>query len=302
MQLQTRLLPAPPAPASYEPYRPALQPARRCLTVATAGDAAAGRRPDMQLEVVWARSAAEVRDAQRLRHRVFVEEMGACPVDARAAAAGLDRDRFDHYCDHLLVRLRGDGDGERPGGVIGTYRVLSPAGASRAGGLYGDGEFDLSALAGIRRNTVELGRACVHPAWRSGSVIMTLWSALGQYMLANSLDTMIGCASISLADGGGNARALWQHLRTTHLAAPCWQVRPHHPLRLDVAADVDGTGAATRAHGPVATPPLIKGYLRCGARLLGPPAHDAAFNTADLPMMMRLDDLAPRYRNHFLGR
>ena len=296
MQLQTSLLPSQPVP-------------RHCSTVAVV-NAAAEPHFDARLEVVWASSAAEVCDAQRLRYRIFVEEMGARPVDAMAADAGLDRDHFDAYCDHLLVRLRGD-DNQRAGAVIGTYRVLPPSGASRAGGFYSDGEFDLGALADVRRNAVELGRACVHPAWRSGSVIMALWSALGQYMLTHSLDTMIGCASISLADGGGNARALWQQLRTTHLAAPCWRVRPHNPLRLDTVADADADAdndaatdaAITLMHTriPAATPPLIKGYLRCGARLLGPPAYDAAFNTADLPMMMRLEDLAPRYRQHFLG-
>ena len=293
----------------HTPLLPSQQVPRHRSTIA-AVSGSTGQQSNARLQVVWASSAAEVRDAQRLRYRIFVEEMGARPGDATAAEAGLDRDRFDAYCDHLLVRLCGD-DGKRGGAVIGTYRVLSPGGARRAGGFYSDGEFDLSALADVRRNAVELGRACVHPAWRSGSVIMALWSALGQYMLNHSLDTMIGCASISLADGGGNARALWQQLRTTHLAAPRWQVQPHNPLRLDAVVDTDDTDNDNEAADvaitgvnkriPVATPPLIKGYLRCGARLLGPPAYDAAFNTADLPMMMRLEDLAPRYRQHFLG-
>lgn len=299
MHMRTTHQPLPQPARSYEPCvlhrlpQPVLWRSPAAVVNATAD-----QQGDAQFEIVWANSAAEVRDAQRLRYRVFVEEMGARPT--AGAAVGLDQDRFDPFCDHLLVRLRGD-SAQRPGPVIGTYRLLSPAGASRAGGLYSDGEFDLAPLAGLRLNTVELGRACVHPAWRSGGVIMTLWRALGQYMLTHSLDTMIGCASVSLADGGSNARALWQRLRTTHLAAHCWQVQPHAPLCLDVADDVDSTFDAAGIQLPAVTPPLIKGYLRCGARLLGPPAFDAAFNTADLPMMMRLEDLAPRYRNHFLG-
>ncbi len=279
-------------PQAYEPFR-LHQPQQRCCPAAV-GPAtetlAAG-----QLDVAWASSAAEIREAQRLRYRVFVEEMGARPNLAEGAAQGLDRDRFDPFCDHLLVRARTGG--QHCGPVIGTYRVLSPAGARRAGGLYSDTEFDLAPIDALRANAVELGRACVHPAWRSGSVIMTLWSALGQYMLTHALDAMIGCASVGLADGGSNARRLWQRLRLTHLAPDCWQVQPRRALRLDVADDCDGPAGRM----PVITPPLIKGYLRCGARLLGPPAFDAAFNTADLPMMMRLDDLAPRYRMHFLG-
>lgn len=299
MHMRTTHQPLPPPMQPYEPYEPYRSPhSPLWRSPAVAVDAAAERKAGTRLEIVWASSPAEIRDAQRLRYRVFVDEMGARPTEG--AADGLDQDRFDPFCDHLLVRLRGDG-AQRPGPVIGTYRVLPPAGASSAGGLYSDSEFDLAPLAGLRLNAVELGRACVHPAWRSGSVIMALWSALGQYMLTHSLDTMIGCASISLADGGSNARALWQHLRATHLAAPCWQVQPHNPLHLDVVNAVDGTVQATGAQIPAATPPLIKGYLRCGARLLGPPAIDVAFNTADLPMMMRLADLAPRYRNHFLA-
>ena len=48
-------------------------------------------------------------------------------------------------------------------------------------------------------------------------------------------------------------------------------------------------------------PALIKGYLRLGAKVLGAPAWDPDFNTADLPMMMRIDDMPARYKKHFLG-
>lgn len=285
----------PQPPLAYEAYRlPSQQLRGGPAAVAVATTCVGG-----QFDVVWASSPAEVREAQRLRYRVFVEEMRARPNLAEGATHGFDRDRFDPYCDHLLVRAR-SGAG-RAGPVIGTYRVLPPAGARRAGGLYSDIEFDLAPLADLRANAVELGRACVHPAWRSGSVIMALWSALGQYMLSHELDTMLGCASVSLADGGNNARQLWQRLRTTHLAPDCWQVQPRNALRLDASDELGGIAGAPAASVSAAMPPLIKGYLRCGARLLGPPAFDAAFNTADLPMMMRLEDLAPRYRNHFLG-
>jgi putative hemolysin len=182
---------------------------------------------------------------------------------------------------------------------VGTYRVLGPQAARRAGGLYSDAEFDLSPLASLKPQAVELGRSCVHPAWRSGGVIMALWSALCQYMLAHRLDTMIGCASIGLDDGGQMAGRLWRHLRETHLVAPQWQVSPRTPLPLDDAVDLPP--AVPGVKGMADAPPLIKGYLRCGARLLGPPALDAAFNTADLPMMLRIDELAPRYRKHFFG-
>lgn len=237
-----------------------------------------------RLEITWARDAAEVHAAQRLRYQVFAQEMGA-RLDTEGAALGRDVDRFDRFCDHLLVRAGPPGAGV----VVGTYRVLPPARARAAGGYYTDTEFDLAPLAPLRSRALELGRSCVHPAWRSGSVILAMWSALAWYMQRHGLETMIGCASIGMADGGANAASLWRSLRSTHLAAPRWQVTPHHPLP-DVAD----------AAGPAVAPPLLKGYLRCGARVIGAPALDTAFGTADLPLMLRMEDMAPRYRRRLL--
>lgn len=254
----------------------------------------ASARGPLAFDVAWADSEDDVRAAQRLRYEVFADEMGAqLPPDAQSHR--LDRDRFDAYCDHLLVRAAG---GEHDGMLLGTYRVLSPSAAVRAGGFYTDAEFDLTPLRELRASAVELGRSCVHPEWRSGGVIMALWAALGQYMVRHHLDTMIGCASISLKQGTTLARDVWQNLRHRHLVEAPWQVNPRCPLPLGdgaVREPQSGNGFAPD------TPPLIKGYLRCGAVLLGPPAMDKAFNTADLPIMLRLDELAPRYRKHFLG-
>jgi putative hemolysin len=248
--------------------------------------------------VSWASCEADVRAAQRLRHLVFVDEMGARPIPPPGTPDGIDADRFDSFCDHLLVRA-GTTDGGHAGPVIGTYRVLGPDAARRAGGLYSDGEFDLGPLDCLRPRAVELGRSCVHPAWRSGGVILALWAALAQYMRQHELDTMIGCASVGIDDGGDAARRLWLRLRAQHQVAPHWRVRPYAPLRVDCrSGDSPDDTAGLPAAG---TPPLIKGYLRCGAQLLGPPALDTAFNTADLPMLMRIADLAPRYRKHLLG-
>ena len=255
-------------------------------------------RENRSLAVSWACCEEDVRQAQRLRYRVFAMEMGATLTPLAGMMPGLDVDAFDPFCDHLLVRAvtrGGDDDGQ----LVGTYRVLAPDAARRAGGLYIDSEFDLTPLSSLRARAVELGRSCVHPSWRSGGVILALWSALCRYMYLHRLETMIGCASVGLKDGGQSARALWRSLRATHLVEPRWQVQPHIALPLVGDDAVPATpGGGYRA---VNTPPLIKGYLRCGARLLGPPALDKAFNSADLPMMLHLSDLAPRYRKHFLG-
>jgi putative hemolysin len=226
-----------------------------------------------------------VREAQRLRHAVFVQEMGA---RLQTPLAGHDIDLFDDFCEHLLVREQAGGQ------VIGTYRVLTPAQARRVGSTYSDTEFDLTRLRSLRARMVELGRSCVHPAHRHGGVIMALWGALAGFMVRNRLDVMVGCASIPMLHGGivsGDAAAsIWRQLRATHLAAIEYQVLPRLALpveRLDDSLAVE-------------PPALIKGYLRLGAKVLGAPAWDPDFNTADLPMLMRLDDLPPRYRRHFL--
>lgn len=238
------------------------------------------------IEVAWARHLDEVRAAQRLRYQVFVREMGArlsTPVPEH------DIDLFDDYCEHLVVREQATQE------VIGTYRVLTPAQARRVGSTYSDTEFDLTRLRSLRERMVELGRSCVHPDFRQGGVIMALWGALGDFMVRNQLDTMIGCGSIPMMHngvvGGDVAASIWAQLRQTHLAPIEYQVRPRLPL------PVEQLDSSLRVEPPA----LIKGYLRMGTRVLGAPAWDPDFNTADLPLMMRLADLPQRYRKHFLG-
>jgi len=239
-----------------------------------------------KIAVSWARHQDEVRQAQRLRYQVFALEMGAT---LPKTLPGHDVDLFDDYCEHLLVRDLASQE------VIGTYRVLTPTQATRVGSTYSDLEFDLTRLRSLRARMVELGRSCVHAEHRHGGVILALWGALAEFMGRNQLDTMIGCASIPMQHNGvsnGHAAAsIWRQVRQTHLAAIQYHVTPRLALpveRLDDSLDVE-------------PPALIKGYLRLGAKVLGAPAWDPDFNSADLPMMMRIADLPPRYLKHFSG-
>jgi putative hemolysin len=261
--------------------RGSLCPSRQTVTADVVQGPTAGK-----ISVSWARHQDEVRAAQRLRYQIFAVEMGATlPV----TLAGHDIDLFDDYCEHLLVRDQASGD------VIGTYRVLTPTQAKRVGSTYSDTEFDLTRLRSLRERMVELGRSCVHVDHRSGGVILALWGALAEFMARNQLDTMIGCASIPMQTpgiGSGQAAAsIWRQVRQTHLAAIDYHVTPRLALpvdKLDDSLDIE-------------PPALIRGYLRLGAKVLGPPAWDPEFNSADLPMMMRIADLPPRYLKHFIA-
>jgi putative hemolysin len=239
------------------------------------------KRPALQIS--WAQNGGEVREAQRLRFKVFAEEMGASLTHN---SEGLDVDEFDAYCDHLIIR---DQDTLR---VVGTYRVLPPHKAQEIGRLYSDSEFDLSRLDHLRPKMVEVGRSCVHQDYRSGAVIMALWSGLAEYMLKNDYEIMLGCASIPMTDGGHFAASLYNGLSTSQIAPIEHHCFPKIPLplsRLNGGLDID-------------PPPLIKGYLKLGAKICSAPAWDPDFNTADLLTMLHLSEINPRYAKHFLGK
>ncbi|WP_277186494.1 GNAT family N-acetyltransferase [Caballeronia sp. BR00000012568055] len=234
-----------------------------------------------RLQVSWARSDDALREAQRLRYRVFSDEMGA----RLSGPAGLDVDAFDAYCDHLLVR---DLDTLT---VVGTYRVLPPHQAARIGRLYAESEFDVSRLTHLRPKLVEVGRSCVHPDYRNGAVIMSLWGGLAQYMMHNGYETMLGCASVGMVDGGHYAANLYTSLPADALSAPEYRAFPHTPLPVE----------ELRTGAEVSPPPLVKGYLRLGAKICGAPAWDPDFNTADFLTLFRLSDINARYARHFIG-
>jgi putative hemolysin len=260
--------------------------ATRSPATAHKGTAPTAAQPVGAYRISWARSADDVAAAQHLRHAVFAQEMGARLQPLPGTPPNHDADRFDAFCEHLLLRTVPAAD--EPPVVVGTYRVMTPAAALRAGGFYSETEFDLAPLHNELQHVVELGRSCVHADHRSGSAVMLMWSALVAFVAHNGLRGAIGCASVSMRDGGHYAASLWQRLRSSHLVDADCRVQPRLPLPVD---DLDGSL-------DLPPPTLIRGYLACGARLLGPPSWDPHFNTADLPLWVRLCDLPLRYRRH----
>lgn len=234
-----------------------------------------------KLSLSLASTPEEIREVQHLRYKVFVVAMG---LESLVNDEGLDKDAFDDHCDHLIVR---DNHSLK---VVGTYRVMGPQAARNMGRFYSEQEFDLDRLDHLRPRMAEAGRACIHPDYRSGGVIMMLWAGLAAFMRREKCDYLIGCASISLADGGHNASALYHALNAANLAPAEYRVTPHLPFPLGEPEP----GAAMHM------PPLIKGYLRSGAWVCGEPAWDHDFHSADLFMLLPLAKLDGRYARHYL--
>ncbi|WP_411104667.1 GNAT family N-acetyltransferase [Streptomyces sp. cmx-4-9] len=272
--------PTPSAPLATPRTAPAApQAPHRPAGTATAPAAPAeGPRYAVRL----ARDEDEVRAAQRLRHQVFAGELGA-RLDS--PEPGLDLDAFDAYCDHLLVVE------EETEQVVGTYRLLPPERAAVAGRLYSENEFDLSALAPIRPDLVEVGRSCVHPDHRNGAVIALIWAGLARYMDRSGHNWLAGCCSVPLADGGVLAAATRKAALARAHAPEAYRVTPHLPW------NPEGIDFPDRME----LPPLLRGYLRLGAWVCGEPALDAAFGCADLYVLLSLRRTHPRYLKHFLS-
>lgn len=229
-----------------------------------------------------ASTAEEVREVQRLRYKVFIETMG---LTALQNVDGLDKDEFDDYCDHLIVR------DTKTLKIVGTYRILGPHGAREIGRYYSESEFDLSRFEHIRGQIAEAGRACIHPDYRSGAVIMLLWSGLAAFMRREQCNYLVGCASISLADGGINANAICASLKPEDMAPIEYRVTPLLPFPLH--SEIDSQFKSN-------VPPLLKGYLRAGAWVCGDPAWDPDFHCADLFLLLPLENLEGRYSRHYL--
>lgn len=229
---------------------------------------------------------ADIVAAQRLRYDVFAAEPGFSDHIGDAASK-LDADRFDEFCDHLLV------SDEATGTLVGCSRLLPPPGAIAAGGWYSATEFDLGGFDAIRSQTVEMGRACVAVDQRSGSVTALMWAAVLNYLEEADYRYLMGCVSVPLTsrDGrrGADLRGIRDELLADH-AAP-WRARPLQAPEVDGVA-LDDVAPPTKT----ILPPLMRGYLRLGAKVCGDPAVDVAFDVGDFLTVLDGDATTSRYR------
>lgn len=256
--------------------------------------AAPAQASHRRLSVRLASSEADLHAVQHLRWRVFHEEMGASLLDARSGQR--DFDAFDAACDHLLVIDESLGDG----GAVGTYRLLRESVAERCGGFYSMGEFDLSPLrqqgGGGEGELLELGRSCVLPAYRTSGTISLLWRGIAEYLSSHAISLMFGCASFPGTDPAAHAEAL-SLLHHRHLAADgrCPRLLPGKGVPLEQLP----AGSYDERRALLALPPLVKGYLRAGAKFGEGAFIDHAFNTIDVCVVMPVADLSMRYVSRF---
>lgn len=246
------------------------------------------------LEVRLARSGDEVKQAQRLRYRVFYEEMSAV-ANVRAMFSGRDRDTYDRICDHLLV-FDHTGVGEPE--IVGTYRLLRQAVAEKRKGFYSAGEFDLAPLLARHPDRVflELGRSCVLKPYRTKRTVELLWHGIWSYVRQHNIDVMIGCASLE----GTDSRRLAPQLGLLRRAAPTpdeWRVKalPGRGVAIDKLADPDINEMAALRE----LPPLIKGYLRLGAYICEDAVIDWQFGTTDVFIVLPVERINTRYINYY---
>lgn len=242
----------------------------------------------------------EIEACQRLRYRVFYEELGAIP-QGEAAARQIDRDGFDSICDHLIVVQRTMTaenaimltDGE----LIGTYRLLRQEVAETHGGFYTQDEFDIapliSAHPGLR--FLELGRSCVLQPYRTKPVVELLWQGIWDYVRTHNMHVMLGCASLEGTSPDAHATAL--SFLAQAAPPPEWAVRAlpsrYVEMKRISAGDLDQRQALRDL------PPLIKGYLRLGCYIGEGAVIDRQFNTIDVLIILPVSAINARYFAHF---
>lgn len=236
---------------------------------------------DRHLQLRLATSQEDRRGAERLRYKVFVEELGGdgALVDHEQR---LERDAFDPFYDHLIL-VDDTRKAEALDHVVGVYRLLTDAGASRCGRFYSDDEYDLSVLRASGRRLLELGRSCVHAEYRNGLALRRLWQGLAAYVADHRIEVLFGVASLHGTDIAALAPSL-SHLYHAHLAPPELRVRAvdgaYQSMDLVPVGQIDRVAAMRKV------PPLIKSYLKLGGYVGDGAFVDHAFNTTDVCLVM----------------
>ena len=247
--------------------------------------------PDPKFKAKLAASPGEFRAALRLRHNVFVKELGGkgSLVDHKNQ---LERDTYDPYCDHLLLYDKAR-NAQNGGTVVGVYRILTSERAAEVGCFYSEEEYDLDALKSSGRKLMELGRSCLHPEYRGGSAMLHLWQALSQYITEHDIEILFGVASFhgTQVDSLKEPLSLLYH---NHLAPRELRVFARHPHNQQM--DLVDPDAINKKRAILAMPALIKAYLRLGGFVGDGAFVDRAFNTTDVCLIVDTKKLRKRQK------
>ena len=250
------------------------------------------------MKIRLAQNAEEIRMAQRLRHDVFVAENSA----AQSGSGGIDADKYDDICAHLLViEPNFHNTSNYPlvdGGLVATARLIGQKEAESVGGFYSANEFNLAPLLHRHShlNFLELGRTCILKPARGTMVVELMWQGIWNFTRQGGYDVLIGCASFEGTDIAAHAAGL-QFLGKHAKAPDEWQAHalPQHgatvPKLPEPAPDPKRVLAGL--------PPLIKGYLRLGCYIGEGCVVDHAFNTVDVLIILPVKAINPRYFARF---
>ncbi|NOD96154.1 GNAT family N-acetyltransferase [Ruegeria sp. HKCCD6228] len=246
---------------------------------------------DPSFTIKLAETQDELRAAQRLRYDVFVRELGGggALVDH---VAGLERDRFDLYFDHMLAI--DDATGE----VVGVYRLLPGNRAAELGQFYSEDEYDLSVLKQSGRKLLELGRSCLHRDYRGGTAMYHLWNGLSRYVAERQIEVLFGVASFHGTDVQELAQPL-SMLHHNHLAPPDLRVRAQPSVFQTM--DLVAPDALDRRRAMVRVPALIKAYLRLGGFVGEGAFIDHTFNTTDVCLILDTTRMNERQKRIYGG-
>jgi putative hemolysin len=251
----------------------------------SAGLLAPARHLSLELgkyQIRLAASEAEREAACRLRFKVFNLELGEGLISSYST--GLDKDRFDYVCDHLIVEDRSSCE------VVGTYRMQSGSEACRHWGYYSAQEFNFAPYEPVRDQVLELGRASIDRDHRSSEVLTLLWRGIAQYSKSYGLRYLIGCSSLNSQDPA-EGWAIFEQLKP-FLASAEFHTKPTSAYALP-----PGSGPSQNLPK---IPRLLKTYIGVGARICGEPAWDREFGTIDFLTLLDLRQLTPAARNRFL--
>ena len=247
-----------------------------------------------RMEVRLAIDESELRAAQKLRYQVFFEELNAKP-SIEVAEQRRDFDKYDEFCDHLLLLDKTLGKGAEA--IVGTYRLIIKNNAKKLGGFYSSGEFDIKLLENYSEDILELGRSCIAPNYRDRNCMNLMWRGVSNFVVERNITIMFGCASLPGTDTLKLQLPL-NYLYYHHLAPSQFRVSPLTERRVEMKTltpDAINLKQAIRQ-----LPPLLKGYLRLGGFVGDGAVVDSQFNTTDVLLMVKTDMIKDRYAQHYI--